>query len=99
MILFLRVCTILSWLFVASAVLGSLYQLLAAYAVRRFAAQPVPKPETRPPVTLLKPLCGDESGLYQNLRSFCELDYPDLQIVCGVREPDDPAIGVVRKLQ
>ncbi|MDB5396222.1 MAG: putative glycosyl transferase, putative rane-associated protein [Rhodospirillales bacterium] len=99
MILFLRICTILSWLFIASAVLGSLYQLLAAYAVRRFAAQPVPKPEARPPVTLLKPLCGDESGLYQNLRSFCELDYPDLQIVCGVRQPDDPAIGVVRKLQ
>jgi ceramide glucosyltransferase len=27
------------------------------------------------------------------------LDYPALQIVCGVREPDDPAIAVVRKLQ
>jgi ceramide glucosyltransferase len=99
MILFLRICTILSWLFIASAVLGSLYQLLAAYAVRRFAAQPAPTPTTKPPVTLLKPLCGDESGLYQNLRSFCELDYPDLQIVCGVRDADDPAIGVVRKLQ
>ena len=99
MILFLRICTIFSWLFIASAILGSLYQLLAAYAVRRFAAQPRSKPQTKPPVTLLKPLCGDEAGLYQNLRSFCELDYPDLQIVCGVREPDDPAIAVVQKLQ
>jgi ceramide glucosyltransferase len=99
MILFLRFCTILSWLFIASAVLGSLYQLLAAYAVRRFAALPIPRPGTKPPVTLLKPLCGDESGLYQNLRSFCELDYPSLQIVCGVRQPDDAAIAVVRRLQ
>jgi ceramide glucosyltransferase len=99
MILFLRFCITLSWLFIASAVLGSLYQLLAVYAVRRFAAQPIPRPDAKPPVTLLKPLCGDEAGLYQNLRSFCELDYPNLQIVCGVRQPDDPAIGIVRRLQ
>jgi ceramide glucosyltransferase len=99
MILFLRICTILAWLLIASSVLGSLYQLLATYAVRRFAAQPAQKAVTRPPVTLLKPLCGDESGLYQNLRSFCELDYPMMQIVCGVRDPDDPAIAVVRRLQ
>jgi len=83
----------------AAAFLGSLYQLLAAYAVRRFAAQPAQKPHARPPVTLLKPLCGDEAGLYLNLRSFCELDYPTLQIVCGVRDPNDPAIAVVRALQ
>lgn len=99
MILHLGFSTILSWLFLASAVLGSLYQLLAAYAVRRFAALPARKPHERPPVTLLKPLCGDEAGLYQNLRSFCELDYPGLQIVCGVRDPSDPAIAVVRALQ
>jgi ceramide glucosyltransferase len=99
MILHLAICTILSWLFLAAAVLGSLYQLLAAYAVRRFAAQPARKPHERPSVTLLKPLCGDESGLYRNLRSFCELDYPALQIVCGVRDPNDPAIAVVRALQ
>ncbi len=99
MILLVRICTTLSWLFIAFAVLGSLYQLLAVRAVRRFAAQTVPTPVERPPVTLLKPLCGDESGLYQNLRSFCELDYPGVQIVCGVRDSDDPAIAVVRKLQ
>ena len=99
MTLSLGFCTILSWLFLACAVLGSLYQLLAAYAVRRFVEQPTQKPRERPPVTLLKPLCGDESGLYRNLRSFCELDYPELQIVCGVRDPKDPAIAIIRALQ
>ena len=99
MILFLSICTIFSWLLIVSAILGSLYQLLAAYAVRRFAAQAAPTPRSKPPVTLLKPLCGDESGLYQNLRSFCELDYPALQVVFGVRGANDPAIAVVRQLQ
>ncbi len=99
MILFNGFCTIFSSLFLTLGVLGSFYQLLAAYAVRRFSGQRTQKPRERPPVTLLKPLCGDESGLHQNLRSFCELDYPDLQIVCGVRDPNDPAIAVVRALQ
>ena len=99
MILFIGFCTILSSLFLTLGVVGSFYQLLAVYAVRRFSVQGTQKPHERPAVTLLKPLCGDESGLHQNLRSFCELDYPDLQIVCGVRDQNDPAIAVVRALQ
>ncbi|HET6654674.1 MAG TPA: bacteriohopanetetrol glucosamine biosynthesis glycosyltransferase HpnI, partial [Gammaproteobacteria bacterium] len=53
----------------------------------------------RPPVTILKPLCGAEDGLYDSLRSCCEQDYPDFQIVFGVRRETDPAVPVVRQLQ
>src|ERR1700678_3492793 len=51
-----------------------------------------------PPVTLLKPLCGAEPGLYEHLRSFCEQDYPQFQIVFGVRDLSDPACAVVQRL-
>jgi ceramide glucosyltransferase len=51
------------------------------------------------PVSILKPLCGLEPRLYENLRSFCEQDYPEFEIVFGVRDPADPAIEVVRRLQ
>jgi ceramide glucosyltransferase len=53
----------------------------------------------RPTVTLLKPLCGAEPGLYEHLQTFCRQDYPEFQIVFGVRDPADPACAVVRRLK
>jgi ceramide glucosyltransferase len=53
-----------------------------------------------PAVTILKPLHGDEAGLYPNLVSFCEQDYPGpVQIVFGVESPNDAAIAVVERLR
>ncbi len=52
-----------------------------------------------PALTLLKPLCGAEPNLYENLRTFCRQDYGEYQIVFGVREPDDPALETVRRLR
>jgi ceramide glucosyltransferase len=51
-----------------------------------------------PPVTLLKPLCGAEPGLYEHLRAFCRQDYPQYQIIFGVRDPADPALAVAERL-
>lgn len=51
-----------------------------------------------PPVSVLKPLCGAEPGLYKNLRSFCQQDYPEYQIVFGVLDAHDPALVVVSRL-
>jgi ceramide glucosyltransferase len=51
-----------------------------------------------PAVTVLKPLCGAEEHLYESLRSFFLQDYPEFQIVFGVRDGADPAIAVVKRL-
>ncbi|WP_336761401.1 bacteriohopanetetrol glucosamine biosynthesis glycosyltransferase HpnI [Asaia sp. VD9] len=51
-----------------------------------------------PPVTVLKPLHGDEPMLEQALRSFCEQDYPRFQLVFGVQRKSDPAIAIVQRL-
>jgi ceramide glucosyltransferase len=84
-------------LWAASAV-GLGYLCAVLVAVRRFARRKAPPPTARPPVSILKPLCGDEPGLYENLRSFCVQDYPAVQVVFGVRDADDPAAAVVRRL-
>ncbi|AFT85650.1 bacteriohopanetetrol glucosamine biosynthesis glycosyltransferase HpnI [Paraburkholderia phenoliruptrix] len=50
-------------------------------------------------VSVLKPLCGAEPRLYENLRSFCEQRHGHFQLVLGVCCADDPAISVVHRLQ
>ena len=45
----------------------------------------------RPPITILKPICGMETTS-TNLRSFCRQDYEDFQIVFGVHDNQDAAI-------
>ena len=52
----------------------------------------------RPPMTIMKPLCGDEHKLYENLRTYCVQDYPEYQVVFGVRSAEDGAIPVVERL-
>ena len=52
-----------------------------------------------PPVSVLKPLCGPEPGLYENLRSFCAQEFHEYQVVFGVLDRDDPALEVVERLR
>jgi ceramide glucosyltransferase len=49
-------------------------------------------------VTILKPLCGEEPELYENLRSFCCQNYPAYQIVFGVQNSRDPVVALVERL-
>jgi ceramide glucosyltransferase len=78
---------------------GCLFMLFAA-ALMWSSTRPQPAPEPAPDLTILKPLHGDEAGLYENLASFCEQDYSGaIQIVFGVENPNDPAIAVVERLR
>jgi len=81
-----------------AAVCGCVFMLLAA-AMMASPRRPEPADDA-PAVTILKPLHGDEVGLYENLVSFCEQDYAGtVQIVFGVENPNDPAIGAVERLR
>src|ERR1043165_9184062 len=69
---------------------GCLFMLSAA-ALMWSSTRPQPAPEPAPDLTILKPLHGDEAGLYENLAAFCEQDYSGtVQIVFGVENPNDP---------
>ena len=76
----------------------SLVAFTAVLAWRYHAGRPRPVGRAQPPVTVLKPLCGDEPGLYEHLCSFCRQDYPQYQLVFGSLEAADPALTVVARL-
>ena len=73
---------------------------LCRLGLRRICREDAPESPLWPPVTILKPLRGDEPALFRNLASFCSQDYPaPVQIVFGVQAPDDPAIEIVERLE
>ncbi len=67
-------------------------------AVERFSRRKALVPDQYPPVTILKPLHGDEPLLEEALASFCAQDYPEFQIVFGLQDPADPALAVLARL-
>ena len=74
------------------AVAGSVLAMRFA-ASRRRAGPPV-----TPPVTILKPLHGDEPLLRPALAGVCAQDYPRFQVVFGVQDPGDSALPVVESV-
>ncbi len=75
------------------------YYCYAIYAAVEFFSQPQKfDPDFRPPMTVLKPVCGLDIDAYENLASFCRQDYPEYQIVFGVRDQKDPCVEVVQKI-
>lgn len=54
-------------------------------------------PQT-PPVSILKPLCGDDPELHANLESFCRQDYPEYQVAFGALDGKDSALETARQI-
>lgn len=66
---------------------------------RRAKSRRIQPSTARPPLSVLKPLCGADAGLEQNLESFFTQRYPDYELIFGVQDPGDPAVAVVERLR
>jgi ceramide glucosyltransferase len=86
--------------FLAIAAIPFIYYLIALYSSWRYFAQPevVPEPWFTPPVSILKPIRGLDPDAYENLASFCRLDYPKYEIVFCVDPDDDAVLSILAKL-
>lgn len=96
----------LLWLAVALCAFAVCYGLGAALALPRLGSRSLVREaaqrarRTRPvAVSVLKPLCGAEPRLYENLATFCEQRHPCVQLLFGVAFASDPAVDAVRRLQ
>ena len=56
------------------------------------------RPGFTPPLSLLKPLHGDEPGLEGWLESFYRQDYPEYEILFAARSAEDAGLAVARRV-
>ena len=82
----------------AGAIAGIAYTAIAIARVRAFRAKASAQSGglSSTPVTILKPLHGDEPDLFENLCSFCDQEYAQYQVIFGAANPEDPALEVAR---
>lgn len=75
------------------------YYLLSIVAGFRFFSRPrAAELGELPPVSIMIPLHGADFKAYQNYAELCRQDYPEYQIVFGVRDAQDSSVHIVQKL-
>src|SRR5579863_405483 len=52
-----------------------------------------------PPVAIFKPVHGMEEELAANLESFFQQDYPDYEVIFGVRDAQNPAAKIAEEIR
>jgi ceramide glucosyltransferase len=93
----LDVLSVAVWL-AASGSLGA--TLTLQWAIRQKPRKRARRAATElPPISILKPLCGVDEGLYENLSSFARQDYPCFELILGLADAHDPALAVVSRLR
>ena len=89
---------------VFGVVTSTVYSLMVAVGVRRFrrstavARAKFGASPFLPPVSVLKPVHGDEPDLEQNLASFFQQDYPEYEILFCARHSDDAGLAAARRV-
>ncbi|MFY9855553.1 MAG: glycosyltransferase [Terracidiphilus sp.] len=91
----------LGTLAVFGVITSTVYSLMVAVGVRRFcrhAAADASASPFLPPISVLKPVHGDEPDLEQNLTSFFQQDYPEFEILFCARHSDDAGLAAARRV-
>lgn len=86
----------LSGFFFLAAMVGTGIIVVQIAMLQRFLARPPRVPKSTPGISILKPLCGVDDDLEENLKSFVALEYPTYEILLGVRSEKDAAYPVAR---
>lgn len=77
---------------------GWVYWALAVWAAERWRRQRHPESAPEAGASILKPLCGLDPELQQNLASFCTQDYPRYEVLFVAETGDDPALAIAERV-
>lgn len=82
---------VLSGVFFLAAVIGVFLMAIQSITVWIHRRRPAPVPTRRPGISILKPLCGIDEELEQNLAIFAQLPYPTFELLLGLKDTSDAA--------
>ncbi|MCM2473299.1 glycosyltransferase [Rhizobium sp. CG5] len=86
-------------IFCATALVSQMLSIAcAAWRIRKAQPHATEWQVRRPPVSILRPVCGLENNLAETLESSFHLDWPEVEILFCVAAADDPAIPLVERL-
>jgi ceramide glucosyltransferase len=87
-------------IFLAIAAIPFVYYLISLYSSWRYFRQPevASDPPFTPPVSVLKPIRGLDPDAWDNLASFCRLDYPEYEILFCVDADDRSVLALLDRL-
>jgi ceramide glucosyltransferase len=92
-----------SYWFLGVAAIPFIYYLIVIFSSWRYfraAKRSVgPRPAFTPPVSILKPMRGEDPGAYENFASFCCQDYPQYEILLCVDPDDQTVLPIVERLR
>jgi ceramide glucosyltransferase len=80
-------------------VIAAGYQITAVLAAMAHLRKREASPSALPPVSILKPVHGADSGFDKAIRSHAVIKYPEFEVLFGVRERNDPAVVHIEALQ
>lgn len=75
------------------------YQLIAILAAILHLIRRENVAQALPPVSILKPVRGADAGFRRAILSHAQIDYPNFEILFGVRDLRDPAVAEIEQLQ
>jgi ceramide glucosyltransferase len=98
-----RIIALLMGLGVLGLISSTVFQGMAFASAYRFAMARRKRRKTAqtdfcPPVSLLKPLHGEEPNLEAHIASFFEQDYPHYEILFCARNVNDPGLQIARRV-
>ncbi len=89
----------LSFALLIVALAAALYLAVANLRIAAFGRRPLElASEFLPSMTILKPMAGTEPDLYDNLRSFCEQEYDEFEVIFCLHSDRDPALRTVERI-
>ena len=94
--------TLSSYWFLGVAAIPFIYYLIVIYSSWRYfraAKRSAGCLAFTPPVSILKPMRGQDPGAYENLASCCRQDYPQYEILLCVDPDDQSVLPIVERLR